>query len=455
MSSVRRLAALCVAVASLLLPGSLKADYLDDFEKLFNDVSTNYGSAIDAGPDSRLATDYDKKLSDLSELADRIQNFIARLQIDEINLRADVSKLKEVFRQRLESKGKGQSKSMGMEGSSGRWFPTTKIKEDVKKLRDMGFTTDNGGSYQKKLAKQDGFDEFESLVSQYARSVKEISDDPVNGEWRLLFEKRLARMKVVASDIQVKLQRELPAKAKEYNFPSEVNFLDKFYKDMVVENDRIQSAKKAGNNYGGSSNSNNNSNNNSANKNKVYDESSGRSKSVTNIERIMLDVKYTLSNIQKGVNDLKGLGFTLEGKLTREAKDKASGEASTEPEVDKDIAAMSASELNGAIQKERDRIYSANVSMSGVSPIVVKYYTKTLTKSQRERYQELVRKYQNRSYAGDEANGMAIRELHGFLKNAEVSETKADLARILEGVRKEKDQFEKDMEKERYARLSK
>ena len=158
MSSLRRMAAIGSLAIALITPSSAKANMLDDFEKLFNDVSTNYSAAIEAGPDSRLASDYGKKVSDLSEQADRIQNFISRLQIEDVNLRGDVSKLKEVFLQRLENHGKGQHKSMAMESASGRWFPTSMIKEDMKKLREMGFTTDNGGSYQKKLVKDDGFD---------------------------------------------------------------------------------------------------------------------------------------------------------------------------------------------------------------------------------------------------------------------------------------------------------
>ena len=287
--------------------------------------------------------------------------------------------------------------------------------------------------------------------------MKEVSDDPTNGEWRQLFEKRLGKMKVLSSDIEAKILRELPDLVKDpnfCNFITEVNFFDRLYKDLVAENDKLQSAKKASNSYSNSGSSNNN---NSANKNKdkVWDDTTGKSKNVSEIERIMKDVTYSVGKVQKSIATLKGLGFSLEGKISREAKDKADGVTTGDTDVSKDIASMSADELNGAIQKERDRIYKANVSMDGVSPAIVKYYAKTLTKSQKDLYQDLVRKYQNRSYQGEVANGMAIRELHGRLKSMDVSETKADLARILEGINKDKAQFEKDLEKERYSQLNK
>lgn len=449
MNVLRHLAAIGALAAVSLLPSAARADMLDDFVKLFDDVSTNYAAAIAAGPDSRIADDYGKKIDELSTSADRIQNFITRLKIEDVNLRGNVNKLKDVFHERLDNKGRGQGKSHSLEGTSGRWFPTSLIRQDINKLREMGFTTDNGGSYKKKLVKADGFDEFDNLVTQYAKAVREVSDDPTNSEWRLLFERRLARMKVLASEIQVKMARELPAEAKATNFVSEVNFLDKFYKDLVIENDKIQSAKKLGSNYNGGSSGNTNT---GKNKNKVYDDTSGRTKTVTEIDRIMGEISYTLKHVQDGVVKLKTLGFTLEGKLTREAKEKDT--SSAEPEVSKDIAAMSVEELSGAIQRERDRIYKANVNMDGINPVVTKYYIKTLTKSQRTAYQDLVQKYQRRSWGGDAA-GMALKEIHGRLKNeGTVSESKADLAKILENALKDKAQFEKDIEKERYSQLN-
>ncbi len=445
-----------LAVASLaaLLAFTSRGNDLDDYEALFADVTKNYQEAIEAGPDSRLAADYSVKLTKLCELAEKIQRVITRLQIEEINLKADTDKLNKVFRERLESRGKGDSRSSGMEATSGRWLPTDMIKnKDIKPLRQMGFTTDGGGSYQKALQKKDGFDEFEDLLNFYDKSVLEVHDNPENNEWRQIFERKLARLKVLAANIQTKLLRELPDVAKDLNMVKEANYLDKFYDDLVAAYAKVHNEQQRDKNSSSSSSSA--SKKSDSNKDSVYDDTTGRKKKVTETNRIMMDVKYTVKRVRDGIVKLKGLGFSLEGKLTREAKESASAEEEPVASDSKEFSAMTENELYGALQRERDRIYKANVSMSGLSPVVQKYYLETLSSAQKTELTELTKKYLNRGYKGDQAKSSAMLELHGLLKSTEVSVPKAEMAQILKKVRASKEQFEKDLEKERFDQLNK
>jgi len=457
MFALRTLFAVASAFAFLQL-SALAGNELDDYETLFADVVKNYQEAIEAGPDSRIAADFSKKMTRLCELAESIQRVVTRLQIDEVNIKGDTAKLQQIFQARLESKGKGEGKNMSMESTSGRWFPINMIKNnDIKNLRAMGFTTEGGGSYQKALQKKDGFEEFEDLVASYSRSVLEVHDNSSSNEWRLLFEKKLDRMKVLASNIQLKVMRDFPELSKDVNFTKEVNYLDEFYKDLVATYAKLHSEQqKEKNNSGSNSSSSSAKKSNDQNKDTVYDETTGRKKKVTETDRIMKDITYTVKKVQEGIVKLKTLGFSLEGKATREAKDASASDSSKDlPAEDKDIASMTEDELYGSLQRERDRIYKANVDMNGLSPVIQRYYMETLTKAQRNDLAEMIKKYMNRGYKDDQARSSAILELHGRLKSADVSASKAEMAGILKKVRSSKEQMQKDLEKERFDQLNK
>jgi hypothetical protein len=312
----------------------------------------------------------------------------------------------------------------------------------------MGFTTDNGGSYERKLAKPDGFEEFETLVSQFSKNVKEASDDPANSEWRVLLERRLSRMSALSREIQNKILRELPDTAKEVNLPSEVNYLDRFYKDLVVEQEKQQSLKKAVKN-GAKVETSRGSN--------IYNTDTGRSKKVTEIERLYKEINYTVKKIQDAIVNLKKLGFSLNGKISREAKDQSAGLKTPDDGAveDKEIAKMSFDEINGALQKERERIYKSNLNMNDVSQVVVKYYVKTLTKKQNALFNELKTKYNYRWKDSGVATKMALSELNSKLYSMPPDGDKNSLGKILERVRKDMEGFDKELDKERYSKFDK
>lgn len=445
MRQLRKTAIACAC--ALLLPLSLRADMLADYETLFNDLFTNYRAAIEAGADSRIAKDYAEKMEKLCTLGDRIQTVVTRLNIEEIDLRSPTLKLRSVYMEQLENHGKTRAAGK-MDNVSGRYFPSHLIKEVVQKLHKMGFTTDNGGSYERKLAKPDGFEEFETLVSQFSKNVKEASDDPANSEWRVLLERRLSRMSALSREIQNKILRELPDTAKEVNLPSEVNYLDRFYKDLVVEQEKQQSLKKAVKN-GAKVETSRGSN--------IYNTDTGRSKKVTEIERLYKEINYTVKKIQDAIVNLKKLGFSLNGKISREAKDQSAGLKTPDDGAveDKEIAKMSFDEINGALQKERERIYKSNLNMNDVSQVVVKYYVKTLTKKQNELFNELKTKYNYRWKDSGVATKMALSELNSKLYSMPPDGDKNSLGKILERVRKDMEGFDKELDKERYSKFDK
>ncbi len=441
-----------IFLSLLFFPFFLKGGEFEEYEDLLAEVKKNYRYAAKMDSNSRIAKEYQEKLRILEEKSLRLQSIIQRLGLGEdFNFTAYSRMVRSAYRERNTDDSKNSNRHK-LERPVSYTFPILMMQRDIKELKRMNFSMENGGSYDSRLVPLRGLLEFERLLDYFMTSAKTSSKRSEDSIWRDYFEKRLARMKILASEIGTKLARTNPEIAREYAFPTETNAMISNYFKMATS---LSSGKSSGSRKGG------------------MEEDAKNEKEM--ISRLQDEILFSAKKLREGLLKLKEIGFELDplsgSSGQQQGKSPALDPMSTDEDLDeeelenekteadsgdsdgqnsKELEKLSDKELNEKLLEIRESIYRKNNVMAGIDKNVLRFYLRYLGKTSKKRYEAIRKKYSERGYDSATAQSSAFFELHGMLKSGMIRDSRKDMLRLLRNYEKEKSKIESELERNKF-----
>ncbi len=375
----------------------LSADQLSDFRELFEAVVTAYPDAMKADKDSRTVDEFEKRMTELRNQARKMQDIIAKLRLEEVNLPQKVSLLYDAYTRDREKK----NKSSNIEKTSA-WYAISKMRHDLNELKSMGFSAENG-TISKELKDANPLIEFRNLFSRYIKHIEWMAKASKESVWKSESEMKLSRLKELARLIQTEATKTDP-KTK-INLPKEVLYiadkypeLEKVYKDSILKSEE-------------------------------------RKLKAAQIEKDIMTSARIIDKYMAEVDSMQ-LKFAESPKEPNVPKDKivAPEAKPTEKTEEKALDSYSEKELLQMIQDEKNRIINADQRLSNFSADTIAAYLQTLSREQRERYNIVLAKNQERGLETEYARSSAILDVHGYYRNNPGNISKKELISILKNI---------------------
>lgn len=409
-----------ITVVGLGMTGDVYADKLEEFEELFEEISTNMGRVRQYKKDSRFTRTFEKKLSQMSALGREIQAAVVKMKIEDIDFPKHVNKLKELYHDMRRGRKVGSRKRIGKTG--GMTYSLHKIENYLKKLKRMQFSVEHM-SYKKELKEERGMQEFERLFYYYSRHIKNALLSDRKSNWMAVFEDNLSRMSFLGREIQKKLNKEKIR----MSFSKEVVFLVDAYRKNHFNSTERRILRGRG-----------------------RSSRSSHGRMGAQFDQLMEDISLSIKQMQGYLLKLKEKEFVLYPEIIKRNQKKKAVELNIddeflpaededdESEGETDYYTMTKEDLRHRLKEERIKIYKANKKLGGFESSVVKDYMKTLTDRQKKHFSFIQRKYRERGYKGSDAGSYALIEIHGRYLNSNTRATKKELIAILKKIDKDK-----------------
>ena len=413
---------------------------LDTFAEHLKTFFTNYDKIKDVAEDSRLQERVSDDLKWLSSTARFLQSEVVRKRFKGIDLPHDVGTIVTHYEYMIRQK-KRHRRVNAVGTTRGRWLAYASLTRQIKFLRKQGFfVADPDVKTAYKSSKNGEFDailrRIEKRLSIYSRRLKNLSKFSRNELWVHQFETNLVRLNDDIREVQAKLVKE---KIK-LNLVKDFHPLMECYEDIkgiLATRNRI--ARKDNIKIKGLKN----------NRRKNISKKQARAdkrrleKAKKRLEDTLDAAAAANEQVRKDLVYLKDMGFSLsptwhpikerEGKVSHKKRDNEDeGEKSNEEKSLKTLARM--------IRKIRNKIIKEDDSMTGLSSTTIKKYLKTLSKSQKQRYKQILSRYRKRGYDTEQAASNAVLEIHGDLtNNLKQGLTKKEALAILRAVERNRE----------------
>lgn len=381
------------------------ADDFEDFEESLATAARDYARAVRSGRNTRIAKDYEENLHKLQVLAAKIQKSIQTLGLGND---FDFQLLCTVMASAYSSE---QTSTRTASAEDLRKMPPLMLMVkilifDIKELKKLEFSSSDGGYYNPSFMEKLKLMEFDRTFNFCRANIKDQENLSNSVDYRKLYEKRLNRMKYLASEINDQLKKDNPAFAKKYNLAKEAVVISDCYTAFLAQ-------------Y-----------------NKGSNQSSG-GKTLAKLSSVMNnpdeEFRYSTGQISSAVNELYHSEYSTnpveKAKADKDAEAAAALESrtSSSKKYDNDSPA----ELAKKLAEARERIYKSNNALVGIDGAVVSKYMTTLTDAQIKIFNDTVKKYTDRGYAEDRAKSSALLEIHANLKNGQLKTSDKDAAAIL------------------------
>ncbi len=411
----------------LLLAGMLSPVFADDFEDLIQAcarISSNYNRAVQAGG-TRFDKEFQTNLDHLKTVSRKNQVVIRRLGLgQDFNFPLIAAEIEQIYEGQKNQTGvKGSDKLHAHSDSPEGIFNV--LADDVKALRKMEFTTEDGGSIKSSLETRRKLLEFRRLVDFFRKNYKAMlrnrGGDP---SLQRIFNERLIRMSALANLLMEIARKKYPDSASERNLQQEVEQLKKGF-------DAWQEKKGKS---GGKPKNHRRKSNKSGNSNRRLD---GMNTSAS----MSAEIDYSLKNINQQLIRWEQAGFRSDDPISRGGRNDAADPADAmEKQAEKrDYEAMTQQQLNAQLQKRRQEIFRSNSSMDGFDRDAERKYLLSLPREQRRQYSDYLREFQKQGYASGEATRNAVLKIHTQMKMESKIPAKKELVQILKALDKDEE----------------
>lgn len=396
-------------------PICLPANDLDEFETILKQLQQNKDLMKDAESGGKIAKEFSSKLVRMEELAASIQRTITKLQLgSDFNFVGYSRQVKSAYREASKSNFIVTEQSRSMENRTSFNFAFHQLRQDINELQKMGFTTDNGGSYNRKLQQSKGLMEYQRLLNYFESRFQTASSRDERSPWKDLFDSKITRMKYLANELNRKLAKTNPQLLKKYNFASDTNAAVEIYNKLAGKSSL------------------------GTKKSSLSADGDAKSK-----QRDINEAMFCLKRLKDGINELNTQEFELEDEPG--SSDKKKKTPAEEPDEDVKIEDYTNQQLTAKLLALRERVYQKNASMIGINSNVANTYLKTLTKQSQARYKHILKKYTDRDFKGDQAKSSALMELHGLFKAGKLQEPRDEMITVLKKMDKGFDKMMDDL----------
>lgn len=407
--------------AGLFFPAA--ADDFEDFIQVCARISTNYNQGIKSG-NTRFDREYQMNLEHLKKLSKRIQTVIRRLGIgQDIDFQQMASELEDIYQ--------GNQNQSGARGDA-KLHPHSESPEgllkvlsaDVKALRKMGFTTEDGGSIKTSLETKRRLLEFRRLADffrqNYTRLYKGSRRDV---SLERIFKKRMLRMSSLSFDLMQTAGKNQAGTQSKINIHTETTKLLKHFEAWSELRSKINSSKSRGKN---------------------------RHRNPKNVKRmdglnttaaLRTEIGVSLRNLSDQLAQWEQSGFKSDDPISRNdlqgptGSDPAAALLKDSPK--NNYSAMSEKELSGLLEKRRTEIIRGNHSMDGFDRDSERKYLLTLSRGEKRSYNDFLREFQQQGYTSGQAVRSAILKIHTKIQLENKPLPAKEMIRILKALDKD------------------
>ena len=413
-----------LAVIGLLMP--LCADDFEDFIQVCARTASNYKAAM-RSPDTRFDREFQTSLDQQRSLGRRIQQVIRDLKLgQDFNFPMMADEVERIYQGTKQKTGaKGTSKLQAHSDSPD--FIYQVLAEDIKALRKMEFTTEDGGSIKPSLETRRRLNEFRRLLDffrkNYHKSIRQKKNDPT---LQRIFQPRLMRMSALATELAAIARSRYPDAAPLHSIESEVARLNKCYeawKDLpptIVKTKSARSAKSG---------------------RKTKEIRPARIDGLNSAGALQAEINVCIRNINEQLISWEHSGFLSDDPILRKGENGSAGPAAMASRSGRkvDYASMDQQSLNALLRKRRQEIIKSNTSMDGFDRDAERKYLLTLPRDHRRKYSDYLREFQEQGYSSEQAVRSAILKIHTQVRMESDPPSKKELIQILTALDKDED----------------
>ncbi len=402
-------------LAAILLPPA-SADDFEDFEQAAATVAANYNRAVDSRG-TRFETSYKQHVASMCGLARKVQRVIDRMKLgDDLNLVGISEEIRLIYEENNKDFKANRKELKKMVGRSGD--PATLFKilaADIRNLKTMRFTTDDGGSIKESLETKRrliAYDRILKFFMKYQAAYRKSKDDE---SFMKLFDQRMTVLKKLGDALGIYLRAKHPNSGMRINIQAETDIMLKNFYALY------ESQKKK----------------------KTY--TVKRAGGSTTVNAISSEMHFALQNIRTFLIELNNAGFETDPPLSGREQEENGGKAET-ASPENPYEKMSYAELTAELTRRRKEIYRSNTSMDGFDREALAAYLATLSREQRRKYSKYLREYQASGYKNSQATRSAILQLHTQLISGENTMSAKEMADILKKMDRKKEKEEKELD---------
>ncbi len=443
-----------ITIVILLAAGlffSAAGDDFEDFIQVCAKISANYNRGIRA-KGTRFDKEYQMNLDHMKALSQKVQPVIQRLGIgQDIDLTSMASELEQIYlgnqdqtNQKTNNQKKNPKRSIEKLSSFSE-SPESLLKvltADVKALRKMEFTTENGGSIKSSLETKRRLLEFRRLVDFFRQNYTKLyKNSKKDVSLERLFQRRMRRMAALSADLMRIARKNNPDTQSKNNLQSETDELMKNYEAWQ----ELKQKSAARSSKGGRRNPKNQK----------------RLDGLNTVSALQTEINVSLRNINDQLVQWEQSGFKSDGFIVKDRKsqpdDSDPAAVMMKPdEKNKNYSAMNEKALTSLLEKRRREIIRSNRSLDGFDRDAERQFLLTLSREDKRSYNEFQRNFQQQGYSSEQATRNAVLKIHTRIQMEGKPLPAKEMIRMLQALdkdeerRREKNKVEFKLESSRH-----
>ena len=397
---MNRITMTILLAAGLIFTAS--GDDFEDFIQVSARLSTNYNRGVQA-KGTRFDKEYQANIEHMKTLGQKIQSVIRRLGIgQDIDFNLMATELEHIYLGNQNQSGvKGSAKLHAHSDSPEGLLKV--LTADVRALRKMEFTTDDGGSIKSSLETQRQLMEFRRLVDFFKQNYSRILKNPQKRDYSLerIFQARMRRMSALASSLMEIARRNNPDTQSKINLQKETSELMKNY-EAWVELKQKNVSKSISKSVSKSVSKNR--------KGRRNPKTTKRLDGLNTTAAVQTEINLSLRNINDQLSQWEHAGFKTDGFISKNRTDDSDPASVMNQANDKhkNYSSMSEKELASLLEKRRKEIIRSNRSMDGFDRDAERQFVLTLSREDKRSYNEFLRNFQQQGYSSEQAVRNAV-----------------------------------------------
>ena len=403
-------------------------DDFEDFIQVCARLSTNYNRGVQT-KGTRFDKEYQANIEHMKTLSQKIQPVIRRLGIgQDIDFNMMASELEHIYLGNQNRSGVKGGEKLHAHSESPEGLLKV-LTADVRALRKMEFTTDDGGSIKSSLETRRQLMEFRRLVDFFKQNYLKILKNPQKRDYSLerIFQVRMRRMSALSSSLMDIARKNNPNTQSKINLQNETSELMKNY-EAWLELKQKNVSKNVSKNRKGRRNPKN----------------TKRLDGLNTTTAVQTEINLSLRNINDQLAQWEHAGFKTDGFISKNQKNRAddSDPASVMNKTDdkhKNYSAMSEKELNALLEQRRKEIIRSNRSMDGFDRDAERQFVLTLSREDKRSYNEFLRSFQQQGYSSEQAVRNAVLKIQTRIQMEGKPLPVKELIRILQALDKDQE----------------
>ena len=402
---------------------SAPGDDFEDFIQACARVSTNYNRAK-ISPETRFGKEYQAHLDHLKDLSARIHPVIQKMELgQDLNFPWMATELERIYLKQPEKTQKQTARTQKDVGKLQQYSESPEnllrvLTEDVKALRKMEFTTEDGGSIKSSLETRRKLNEFRRLVNFFRMNYTKIYKNRQKPDFSLgrLFQKRMMRMSALSNLLMETARQKYPDSLSSRNLQTEVLHLTRCmetWKELVDQEARSNKRRDQ------SVRSENHRTSKKHKSSPKQRSSSRRLDGMNTLSAVRSEISLSLRNINELLVQWEQSGFQSDPPLRhRKNADVSDDPASPlmRESSKKNYESMDQKTLTALLRKRQQAILQSNSSMDGFDRDAERKFLLSLSREQKRSYNDFLRNFQQQGYSSGQSIRSAVLKLHTRIK---------------------------------------